>query len=207
MKKRESLEETADEIFDELDSPFFDGSPAIETPQSMERLAVALRKQNSVKKIAESGMKTIKLNVDSALYEQLKDIYERAEFKYIERGGVNSFKTAELSAALSYFLFINSDDVCFGTLFGYKAYLYSMHSIIQYRKNEIGEGYESVCKFLNKKKYKFFTKLTYENKQGDKWDKDNVKLFFKSEDVAIVISTLEPRRKLKPRKRKRATEM
>ncbi|CAD7556805.1 hypothetical protein M2I79_20330 [Aeromonas hydrophila] len=195
MKKIKSYAKTTGEIADELDAPFFDDALLIESPGSIERYAVALRKQESVKKVAESGMKTIKFNVDSALYERLKEIYDRAGFKYIERGGSNSFKTAELSAALSYFLLINSDDLCFGTLFGYKSYLYGMHSIIQFRKNEIAEGNVSVCKFLNKRKYKFFTKRTYKTQQGDKWDEDNIKIFFESSGVVDVISTLVPVKK------------
>lgn len=195
-------EETLDELFDALDEVFRDDFSGIETPESIDRYAATLRKQNSVNKIVESGMKTIKLNVDSALYENLKVIYERAGFGFVDRGAGNSFKTAELSAALSYFLFVNSDDACFGTLFGYKAYLYSMYSIIQYRKREVGEGAKSVCEFLNKKKYKFFNKLTYKIQDGDKWNEDNVKLFFESKSVSHVIFELaeKKRRKLRIRK-------
>lgn len=195
-------EETLDEQFDALDESFGNDFSGIESPESIDRYAATLRKQNSVNKIVESGMKTIKLNVDSALYENLKVIYERAGFGYVDRGAGNSFKTAELSAALSYFLFVNSDDACFGTLFGYKAYLYSMYSIIQYRKREVGEGAKSVCEFLNKKKYKFFNKLTYKIQDGDKWNEDNVKLFFESKSVSHVIFELaeKKRRKLRIRK-------
>lgn len=195
-------EETLDELFDTLDESFGDDFSGIETPESIDRYAATLRKQNSVNKIVESGMKTIKLNVDSALYENLKVIYERAGFGFVDRGAGNSFKTAELSAALSYFLFVNSDDACFGTLFGYKAYLYSMYSIIQYRKREVGEGAKSVCEFLNKNKYKFFNKLTYKIQDGDKWNEDDVKLFFESKSVSHVIFELaeKKRRKLRIRK-------
>lgn len=195
-------EETLDELFDALDEAFGDDFSGIESPESIDRYAATLRKQNSVNKIVESGMKTIKLSVDSALYENLKVIYERAGFGYVDRGAGNSFKTADLSAALSYFLFVNSDDACFGDLFGYKAYLYSMYSIIQYRKREVGEGVKSVCEFLNKRKYKFFNKATYKIKDGDKWNEDNVKLFFESKSVSHVIFELaeKKRRKLRIRK-------
>lgn len=195
-------EGTLDEVFDALDEAFGDDLSGIESTESIDRYAATLRKQNSVNKIVESGMKTIKLNVDSALYENLKVIYERAGFGYVDRGAGNSFKTADLSAALSYFLFVNSDDACFGTLFGYKAYLYSMYSIIQYRKKEVGDGEESVCDFLNNRKYKFFNKLTYNEKNGEKWNKENIKIFFESSDVSKVISTLVKRKRLKFRKRK-----
>ncbi|MBO0396720.1 hypothetical protein J1F21_00135 [Aeromonas veronii] len=195
-------EETLDELFDALDEAFGDDFSGIESPESIDRYAATLRKQNSVNKIVESGMKTIKLSVDSALYENLKVIYERAGFGYVDRGAGNSFKTADLSAALSYFLFVNSDDACFGDLFGYKAYLYSMYSIIQYRKREVGEGVKSVCEFLNKRKYTFFNKATYKIKDGDKWSEDNVKLFFESKSVSHVIFELaeKKRRKLRIRK-------
>ncbi|MFQ2019661.1 hypothetical protein ACK35M_01270 [Aeromonas veronii] len=195
-------EETLDEPFDALDEAFGDDFSGIESPESIDRYAATLRKQNSVNKIVESGMKTIKLSVDSALYENLKVIYERAGFGYVDRGAGNSFKTADLSAALSYFLFVNSDDACFGDLFGYKAYLYSMYSIIQYRKREVGEGVKSVCEFLNKRKYKFFNKATYKIQDGDKWNEDNVKLFFESKSVSHVIFELaeKKRRKLRIRK-------
>ncbi|MBL0481954.1 hypothetical protein [Aeromonas veronii] len=195
-------EGTLDEVFDALDKTFGDDFSGIESPESIDRYAATLRKQNSVNKIVESGMKTIKLNVDSALYENLKVIYERAGFGYVDRGAGNSFKTADLSAALSYFLFVNSDDACFGDLFGYKAYLYSMYSIIQYRKREVGEGAKSVCEFLNKRKYKFFNKATYKIQDGDKWNEDNVKLFFESKSVSHVIFELaeKKRRKLRIRK-------
>lgn len=195
-------EGTLDEVFDALDEAFGDDFSGIESPESIDRYAATLRKQNSVNKIVESGMKTIKLNVDSALYENLKVIYERAGFGYVDRGAGNSFKTADLSAALSYFLFVNSDDACFGDLFGYKAYLYSMYSIIQYRKREVGEGAKSVCEFLNKRKYKFFNKATYKIQDGDKWNEDNVKLFFESKSVSHVIFELaeKKRRKLRIRK-------
>ncbi|CAJ1787383.1 hypothetical protein [Aeromonas veronii] len=192
-------EETLDEPFDSLDEVFRDDFSGIESPESIDRYAATLRKQNSVNKIVESGMKTIKLNVDSALYENLKVIYERAGFGYVDRGAGNSFKTAELSAALSYFLFVNSDDACFGTLFGYKAYLYSMYSVIQYRKREIGEGVKSVCEFLNKKKYKFFNKTTYKSQDGDKWTEENVKVFFESESVSHVIFILAEKKRRKLR--------
>ncbi|HDX8590769.1 TPA: hypothetical protein RQN76_001589 [Aeromonas dhakensis] len=195
-------EETLDELFDALDEAFGDDFSGIESPESIDRYAATLRKQNSVNKIVESGMKTIKLNVDSALYENLKVIYERAGFGYVDRGAGNSFKTAELSAALSYFLFVNSDDACFGTLFGYKAYLYSMYSVIQYRKREIGEGVKSVCEFLNKKKYKFFNKTTYKSQDGDKWTEENVKVFFESESVSHVIFILAEKKRRKLRMRK-----
>ena len=195
-------EETLDELFDALDEAFGDDFSGIESPESIDRYAATLRKQNSVNKIVESGMKTIKLNVDSALYENLKVIYERAGFGYVDRGAGNSFKTAELSAALSYFLFVNSDDACFGTLFGYKAYLYSMYSVIQYRKREIGEGAKSVCEFLNKKKYKFFNKNTYKSQDGDKWTEENVKVFFESESVSHVIFILAEKKRRKLRMRK-----
>ncbi|WP_447826732.1 hypothetical protein [Aeromonas hydrophila] len=192
-------EETLDEPFDSLDEVFRDDFSGIESPESIDRYAATLRKQNSVNKIVESGMKTIKLNVDSALYENLKVIYERAGFGYVDRGAGNSFKTAELSAALSYFLFVNSDDACFGTLFGYKAYLYSMYSVIQYRKREIGEGVKSVCEFLNKNKYKFFNKTTYKSQDGDKWTEENVKVFFESESVSHVIFILAEKKRRKLR--------
>lgn len=195
-------EETLDELFDELDKAFGDDLSGIESPESIDRYAATLRKQNSVNKIVESGMKTIKLNVDSVLHEHLKNIYEKAGFEYIDRGDGDSFKTADLSAALSYFLFVNSGNVSFGDLFGYKAYLYSMYSVIQYRKREVGEGAKSVCEFLNKRRYKFFNKSTYKIQDGDKWNEDNVKLFFESKSVSHVIFELaeKKRRKLRIKK-------
>ena len=77
-----------------------------------------------------------------------------------------------------------------------------MYSIIQYRKKEVGDGEESVCDFLNNRKYKFFNKLTYNEKNGEKWSKENIKIFFESSDVSKVISTLVKRKRLKFRKRK-----
>ncbi|MBL0551333.1 hypothetical protein JD551_20565 [Aeromonas caviae] len=56
-------EETLDEPFDALDEAFGDDLSGIESPESIDRYAATLRKQNSVNKIVESGMKTIKLNV------------------------------------------------------------------------------------------------------------------------------------------------
>lgn len=196
-------EETLDEPFDALDEAFGDDLSGIESPESIDRYAATLRKQNSVNKIVESGMKTIKLNVDSVLHEHLKNIYEKAGFEYIDRGDGDSFKTADLSAALSYFLFVNSGNVSFDSLFGYKAYLYSMYSIIQYRKKELGDRSESICQFLNKRKYKFFNKLTYRERYGDEWNEDNIKIFYESEEVSSIISTLaEKKRRVLRHKKK-----
>lgn len=74
-------EGTLDEVFDALDKTFGDDFSGIESPESIDRYAATLRKQNSVNKIVESGMKTIKLNVDSVLHEHLKNIYEKAGFE------------------------------------------------------------------------------------------------------------------------------
>jgi len=195
-------EETLDELFDASDESFGDDVSGIESPESIDRYAATLRKQNSVNKIVESGMKTIRLNVDSALHEHLKNIYEKAGFEYIDRGDGGSFKTADLSAALSYFLYVNSGDICFDDLFGYKAYLYSMYSIIQYRKKDLGDGKESICDFLNKNKYKFFNKLAYKDRYGDEWNKDNIKIFYESEAVSSVIYFLAEKKRLKLRMKK-----
>ena len=48
--------------------------------------------------------------------------------------------------------------------------------------------------------YRFFNKLTYNEKDGSKWNKDNVKIFFESDDFSKVISTFAERKLLKLRK-------
>lgn len=133
--------------------------------------------------------------------EHLKNIYEKAGFEYIDRGDGGSFKTADLSAALSYFLYVKPGDICFDDLFGYKAYLYGMYSIIQYRKKKSWR-WKKINQFLNKNKYKFFNKLAYKDRYGDEWSKDNIKIFYESEAVSSVIYFLAEKKRLKLRMKK-----
>jgi hypothetical protein len=207
MKKNDLLINSSDKLVGELDAPFFDDASCLESSRSIDRLSVNLRKQVSVRKVVESGFKVIKINIDAALYERLKDIYDRAGYKYVDKGEENSFKTAELSAALSYFLLINSDDICFGTQFGYKAYLHSIYSIVQYRKMVVGDDYDAVCKFLNNKKYKFYTRKSYQMQQGGEWGKGNVEIFFDSDSVVDVISVLAETKKIKPHTKRVVTKL
>lgn len=92
------------------------------------------RKRASKSRVVESGFKAMTLNLDSALMALLHELYDGAGLKYTTRGGDMCFKTAELSAMISYLITYFCDNIVANDSLGYKIYLHKILTIVKFRK-------------------------------------------------------------------------
>lgn len=156
------------------------------------------RKRASKSRVVESGFKAMTLNLDSALMALLHDLYDGAGLKYTTRGGDMCFKTAELSAMISYLITCFCDNIVANDSLGYKIYLHKILTVVKFRKEIQFENAEQICAFLNSNKFKRYTSALGMKKGYDlKWEPKNLNVYLEVNTVDELYKAMRKRKKMK----------
>jgi len=159
---------------------------------------VTERKRISKSRVVASGFKPITLNFDSSVMELLHDLYDGAGLKYTTRGGGMCFKTAELSAMISYLITSFCDNIAANDSFGYKIYLHKILTVVKFRKEVQFENAEQICFFLNSNKFKRYTSALGMKKGYDsKWEPKNLKIYLEVNSIDELYKAMRKRKKMK----------
>lgn len=156
------------------------------------------RKRVSKNRVVESGFKPVTLNLDSTVIALLHDIYDGADLRYIEKDGQKSFKSAELSAMISYLITSFCDNVAANNTLGYSIYLHKILAIVKFRKEVQLENVEQICDFLNSNKFKRYTSAVgIKNGYDSKWEPKHLKMYLEAKSVNEIYKSIGERKKRK----------
>ncbi|WP_270831508.1 hypothetical protein [Aeromonas sp. QDB03] len=156
------------------------------------------RKRVSKNRVVESGFKPVTLNLDSTVIALLHDIYDGADLSYIEKYGQKFFKSAELSAMISYLITSFCDNVAANNALGYSIYLHKILAIVKFRKEVQLENVEQICDFLNSNKFKRYTSAVgLKNGYDSKWEPKHLKMYLEAKSVDEMYKLIDERQKRK----------
>ena len=148
------------------------------------------RKKNSLDRVKELGLKSVKIDLDEKAYAKIKSIYEAVGFKLINRKDASQLKGEDVSSLLSCIIRkLNTDR--YDKDYGVFIFLMKIKRIIKFRMNKHGESAMQIAKFLNKKKIgrPMYLKLPKcDGQNGGKWIEQNVLLLDQSKNLKEVRS-------------------
>lgn len=165
---------------------------------------VTERKRISKSRVVASGFKPITLNFDSSVMGLLHDLYDSAGLKYTTRGGGMCFKTAEVSAMISYLITSFYDNISANDSLGYKIYLHKILTVVKFRKEVKFENAEQICDFLNANKFKrYSSKFNIRHGLSSIWEPKNINIFLAADTVDGIYEKMIERQKANKSIRKR----